>query len=112
MYNANLREQMIIRKAKRRSLSITTKSILAFMVIWSLWALTAYLIIDDHHTLFMQPLVAGWTLWDIFRAALVIVLSQLVILQAWSILVKYRMDRKRREDNLEDVFAASENHRA
>ncbi|ATD64479.1 hypothetical protein ACFPVS_07825 [Neisseria weixii] len=112
MYNANLREQMIIRKAKRRSLSITTKSILAFMVIWSLWALAAYLIIDDHHTLFMQPLVAGWTLWDIFRAALVIVLSQLVILQAWSILVKYRMDHKRREDNLEDVFAASENHRA
>ena len=112
MYNANLHEQMIIRKAKRRSLSITTKSILAFMVIWSLWALTAYLIIDDHHTLFMQPLVAGWTLWDIFRAALVIVLSQLVILQAWSILVKYRMDGKRREDNLDDVFAAAENHGA
>lgn len=108
MYNEELREQMIIRKAKRRSLGITTKSMMAFIVIWTLWALTAYLVIDDHHKLFMQPLISDWTLWDIFRTALVIVLSQLVILQAWSILVTYRMERKRREENLEDVFGPSE----
>lgn len=104
MHNQDLRDQMIIRKAKRRSLSITTKSIIAFLVIWSLWALTAYLVIDDHHALFMRPLVGGWTLWDIFRAALVIVLSQLIILQAWSILVKHRMKRKRKQENVKDAF--------
>lgn len=104
MHNRELRDQMVIRKAKRGSLSITTKSIMAFLVIWSLWMLTAYLVIDDHHALFMRPLVGGRTLWDIFRIALVIVLSQLVILQAWSILVKYRMNRKRKQENVEDAF--------
>lgn len=104
MHNRDLRNQMIIRKAKRGSLSITTKSIVAFLVIWSLWALTAYLVIDDHHALFMRPLVGSLTLWDIFRAALVIVLSQLVLLQAWSIWMKYRIDRKRKQEEVEDAF--------
>lgn len=108
MYNADLREKMIIRKAKRPSVSVNTKSSAAFTLIWSLWALTAYLIIDDHHTLFMRPLIAGWTLWDIFRTALVIVLAKLVILQAWGIYVKHRIESERREENPDDVFGSPE----
>lgn len=97
MNEPNLRQQMVIRKAKKSSWQIITKSIVSFLIIWALWALTAYLIVDDHHALFMRPLVDRWTLWDILRAAVAVVAVQLFILQLWRLYIRSRMKKYRRQ---------------
>ena len=85
MYSIELRNQMVIHKAKKTSLTV-----------WGLWTLSFYLIAKDHHFLFNNPIVLHWTLWEILRAALAFVLIQLVILQAWSLYVR-RVMRYRRK---------------
>ena len=70
MYSIELRNQMVIHKAKKTSLTVSTKSILSF--------------------------VAVWGLWEILKAALAFVLIQLVILQAWCLYV-HRVMRYRRK---------------
>ena len=48
---------MVIHKAKKTSLTVSTKSILSFVAVWGLWALTFYLIAKDHHFLLNNPIV-------------------------------------------------------
>ena len=96
MYSIELRNQMVIHKAKKTSLTVSTKSTVSFVTVWGLWMLSFYLIAKDHHFLFNNPIVLHWTLWEILRAALAFVLIQLVILQAWSLYVR-RVMRYRRK---------------
>ena len=96
MYSIELRNQMVIHKAKKPSLTVSAKSILSFVAVWGLWTLTFYLIAKDHHFLFNNPIVHHWTLWEILKAALAFVLIQLVILQAWCLYV-CRVMRYRRK---------------
>lgn len=94
---------MVIHKAKKTSLTVSTKSILSFVTVWGLWALTFYLITKDHHFLLNNPIVHHWTLWEILKAALAFVLIQLVILQAWCLYVcqvmRYRRKYRSGRDN-------------
>lgn len=87
---------MVIHKAKKTSLTVSTKSILSFVAVWGLWALTFYLIAKDHHFLLNNPIVRHWTLWEILKAALAFVLIQLVILQAWCLYVCQVMRYRRK----------------
>lgn len=96
MYSIELRNQMVIHKAKKTSLTVSTKSTVSFVTVWGLWTLSFYLIAKDHHFLFNNPIVLHWTLWEILRAALAFVLIQLVILQAWCLYVR-RVMRYRRK---------------
>ena len=92
---------MVIHKAKKTSLTVSTKSTVSFVTVWGLWTLSFYLIAKDHHFLLNNPIVHHWTLWEILKAALAFVLIQLVILQAWCLYVcqvmryrrKYRSER-------------------
>lgn len=88
----DLRELMVIHKAKNPNPVISTKSMLIFAVTWSLWLLTVYLIVNDHRNLFYNPIVGNWTLADLAKAAAVVVLAQLNLLLVWSVCIS----RKRR----------------
>ncbi|MDO5069767.1 Uncharacterised protein [Neisseria zoodegmatis] len=81
----DLRELLVIHKARNPNPMISTKSILIFTVTWALWFLTAYLILRDHQTLIYRPVVGTWALSDLAKIAAVIVLVQLNILLVWSI---------------------------
>ena len=96
MYSIELRNQMVIHKAKKTSLTVSTRGTVSFVTVWGLWTLSFYLIAKDHHFLFNNPIVLHWTLWEILRAALAFVLIRLVILQAWSLYVR-RVMRYRRK---------------
>ncbi|MDO4225886.1 hypothetical protein [Neisseria sp.] len=88
----DLRELMVIHKAKNPNPVISTKSMLIFAVTWSLWLLTVYLIVNDHRNLFYNPIVGTWTLADLAKAAVAVVLAQLNLLLVWSVCIS----RKRR----------------
>ena len=62
MYSIELRNQMVIHKAKKTSLTVSTKSTVSFVTVWGLWTLSFYLIAKDHHFLFNNPIVLHWTL--------------------------------------------------
>lgn len=96
MYSIELRNQMVIHKAKKTSLTVSTKSTVSFVTVWGLWTLSFYLIAKDHHFLFNNPIVLHWTLWEILKAALAFVLIQLVILQAWCLYVCQVMRYRRK----------------
>lgn len=81
----DLRELLVIHKARNPNPMISTKSILIFTVTWALWFLTAYLILRDHQTLIYRPVAGTWALSDLAKIAAVIVLVQLNILLVWSI---------------------------
>ncbi|QEY25838.1 hypothetical protein [Neisseria zalophi] len=81
----DLRELMVIHKARNPNRVISTQSMLIFIITWSLWLLTAYLIIREHQTLLYNPVVGDWTLEELSKAAAVVVLGQLNILLLWSI---------------------------
>ncbi|MDO1510949.1 MULTISPECIES: hypothetical protein [unclassified Neisseria] len=83
----DLRELMIINKARNVNLTISTKSLLIFMTTWVLWLLTAYFIINDHRTLLYNPIIGAWTLADLLKVSVAFVLVQLNILLIWSICV-------------------------
>ena len=88
-----LRELMVIHKARNTKWVISTKSLLIFTITWALWLLTVYLIVDDHRTLFYSPIIGPWTLVDLAKAALAIVLVQLNLLLLWSIFISYKQRR-------------------
>lgn len=81
----DLRELLVIHKARNPNPIISTKSILIFAFTWSLWFLTAYLILRDHQTLVYRPLIGTWTLAYLAKIAAAVVLVQLNILLAWSV---------------------------
>ncbi|KPN74398.1 hypothetical protein [Neisseria sp. 74A18] len=81
----DLRELLVIHKARNPNPVISTKSILIFAFTWTLWFLTAYLIFRDHQVLIYRPIVGTWALADLAKIAAVIVLLQLNILLLWSI---------------------------
>ncbi|MBF0804513.1 MULTISPECIES: hypothetical protein [Neisseria] len=86
----DLRELMVIRKARNPNPVISTKSMLIFAVTWSLWLLTAYLIVNNHRSLLFNPIVGNRTLIDLVKAAAVVVLAQLNLLLAWSVCISRR----------------------
>ena len=88
----DLRELMVIHKARNPNPAISTKSMLIFAVTWSLWLLTVYLIVNDHRALLYNPIVGTWTLADLAKAAAAVVLAQLNLLLVWSVCIS----RKRR----------------
>ncbi|OSI08646.1 Uncharacterised protein [Neisseria animaloris] len=83
----DLRELMIINKARNVNLTISTKSLLIFTITWVLWFLTAYFIVNDHRVLLYNPVIGTWTLADLLKASVAFVLVQLNILLIWSICV-------------------------
>lgn len=83
----DLRELMVIHKARNPNPVISTKSMLIFAVTWSLWLLTVYLIVNDHRALFYNAIVGTWTLADLAKAAAAVVLAQLNLLLVWSVCI-------------------------
>lgn len=82
----DLRELLVIHKARNPNPAISTKSILIFSVTWVLWFLTAYLTLRDHQTLIYRPIIGNMALGDLAGIGAVVVLVQLNILLAWSII--------------------------
>ncbi|ASK27815.1 hypothetical protein [Neisseria chenwenguii] len=95
MYCPELRKQMIIRKADHCPTTRVIKSLIAFVLIWGLWGLTAYLVANDRLALFTRPLIGSWTLRDIACTAFAVVLMQLVVVQIWGILMSWKSARTR-----------------
>lgn len=83
----DLRELLVIliHKARNPNPANSTKSILIFSVTWVLWFLTA-LTLRDHQTLMYSPIIGNLALGDLAGRAAVVVLVQLNILLAWSII--------------------------
>ncbi|EGZ44632.1 hypothetical protein [Neisseria wadsworthii] len=91
----NLREQMVIKRARSKNRSISAKSLLIFAITWALWLAAVYFVFNDHEALIFEPIIGTWTLIDLIKAVAVVTLTQLNILFCWSILATSRVSALR-----------------
>ena len=86
-----LRDLMVIDKARHSSYKISIKSWLIMMITWSLWLYALYHLGDKYVLLLSRPLVAGWSFLDVLQSVSIILLVQLNFLFVWSIIVQKRV---------------------
>lgn len=94
-YRRNLRDQMVINRARSKTRAVSVKSWLIFALTWVLWLAAVYFVFNDHETLIFKPIIGAWTLMDLVKAVAVVTLSQLNILFCWSILTTSRISALR-----------------
>ena len=86
-----LRDLMVIDKARHSNYKISFKSWLIMMISGSLWLYALYHLGDKYVLLLSRPLVAGWSFLDVLQGVSIILLVQLNFLFVWSIIVQKRV---------------------
>ncbi|WP_303087264.1 hypothetical protein [Neisseria sp.] len=94
-YRKNLRDQMVINKARSATRAISVKSWLIFALTWTLWLAAVYFVFSDHEALIFKPIIGAWTSMDLIKAVAIVTLTQLNILFCWSILTTSRISALR-----------------
>lgn len=91
----DLREQMVIRKALNPNKTISVQSWLIFGFTWLLWLAALFYLMQDYRTMLFSPLFGQWTLWDMIKTVVVVLLVQLNILFIWSSIVAHKGNKIR-----------------
>ena len=91
----DLREQMVIRKALNPNKTIGVQSWLIFSFTWLLWLAALFYLMQDYRSMLFSPLFGQWTLWDMIKNVVVVLLVQLNILFIWSSIVAYKGNKIR-----------------
>ena len=90
----DLRQQMIIDKARRPNRKITAQSLLTLAITWFLWLYALYYLSNRYHMLLSRPFIGNWTFKDVLIGVALVLLIQLNILLLWSIFVRTRIKAK------------------